>query len=94
MAPEKAEALELMIDNPNALFHLLGGTSNAYIEPVRSAILEHASRATERHEQDRALQKPFSEAERKRAYAANLTLALQDDLSAELRAIGRRKPSS
>ena len=89
MPVEKAELFELVLDGPKALFHLLGGTDNAYIEPTRSALLDHAHSVTGQEEQDRGFQKRFSEAERKRAYAAKLTLALHDELATELDAIGR-----
>lgn len=80
MTPDEAEAFEKPLDTPGALFHLLGGANNAYIEPARSRILRHAEEAARGQERARAVLGRFPEAERKRAYAANLTLGLEDDL--------------
>lgn len=89
MGVDESTTFEAMLDDPAALFHLLGGSNNDYIEPTRSAIMEHARKAASREEQNRGAQKRFAEAERKRAYAATLTIALQEELSAALHAVGR-----
>jgi hypothetical protein len=89
MGEDEARAFEAMLDSPGALFQLLGGTDNDYIEPARSAIVEHARNAAEREEQSRPIQRRCSEAERRRAYADTLTRALQDELSAALGEMSR-----
>lgn len=89
MTGHEAEVFEAMLDSPQAVFHLLGGTSNEFIEPTRTMIREHYAKVSEEEEQHREISKSFDDAMRKRAHAAKLTIALQDHLIAALSEIGR-----
>lgn len=89
MTEHEGDILEAMLDSPQAVFHLLGGTSNEFVEPTRTMIREHYAKVSEEEEQHREICKSFDDAMRKRAYAAKLTIALQDHLIDALREIGR-----
>ena len=89
MTELEAESLESILNTPQGVFHLLGGTDNEFIEPTRTTIRERYAKVADEEEEHRKISRRFSDAVRKRAYAAKLTIAVQDELVIALSEIGR-----